>query len=373
MTVVTTQTPEWVIEDPLAQASRRILLTHQADSGALVASPNFATYAYSWLRDGSFCALALDVVGEREAAERFHDWTARVVVSMAGRVQRIAEQAWRGDAPDRDLLLPTRYTLDGQVEKDEADEIWPNVQFDGYGTWLFSLASHLDGAPLPPRWRKAVETAAVYLVSTWQLPCYDYWEEYGERRHTSTLAAIAAGLRAAATLLDDPQLNDIADDVLGDMLATCRADGRFSKGPEDDRVDASLLSLSVPFGLVTVGDPTMQATVAAVAADLVPTSGGVRRYVGDTYYGGGSWVLLACWLGWSAALTGDEDTYHSMAGWTRDQADADGGLPEQVLDEVQDPSFIDEWKQRWGQVADPLLWSHAMYLLMQQAAVARWS
>jgi hypothetical protein len=38
-----------------------------------------------------------------------------------------------------------------------------------------------------------------------------------------------------------------------------------------------------------------------------------------------------------------------------------GELPEQVLDAALYPERIAEWIERWGPVAQPLLWSHANY------------
>ena len=37
-------------------------------------------------------------------------------------------------------------------------------------------------------------------------------------------------------------------------------------------------------------------------------------------------------------------------------------MPEQVDDHLLDPAFVDEWVERWGPSADPLLWSYAMFL-----------
>ena len=37
--------------------------------------------------------------------------------------------------------LPTRYTLDGELEPEVDD--WPNFQLDGYGTWLWALLAWL--------------------------------------------------------------------------------------------------------------------------------------------------------------------------------------------------------------------------------------
>ena len=44
-----------------------------------------------------------------------------------------------------------------------------------------------------------------------------------------------------------------------------------------------------------------------------------------------------------------------------------GDMPEQVTDASQDPSMVAPWVQRWGAVATPLLWSHAMYLIAEAA------
>ena len=42
-------------------------------------------------------------------------------------------------------------------------------------------------------------------------------------------------------------------------------------------------------------------------------------------------------------------------------------MPEQVSDRLLHPDRFDEWAQRWGPPADPLLWSNAMYLLASDA------
>ena len=45
-------------------------------------------------------------------------------------------------------------------------------------------------------------------------------------------------------------------------------------------------------------------------------------------------------------------------------------LPEQVTTHAQDPDMVGLWVERWGEVATPLLWSHAMYLIAEEAAAA---
>jgi GH15 family glucan-1,4-alpha-glucosidase len=358
--------------DPLFAASIRVLADGQAHSGAFIASPNFPQYGYAWLRDGAYCALAMDAVGKRGSSRAFHRWTAGVIDAQRTKVIDIVDRLRAGEAFDGAAMLPTRYTLSGLAEN-TAEDSWPNFQLDGYGTWLFALHSHLGGAD-PAAYRPAVELAAGYLAASWELPCYDYWEEFGDRRHTSTLAAIAAGLRAASRMLNRPDLDETADAVVLFIRASCVSGGLFVKGPKDDRLDASLISLGTPFGLFDERDPTLLATVEGIRSSLASPSGGIRRYLGDSYYGGNPWLLLTSWLGWHDRLQGNLSGHYQARDWVRGHQGSQGWLPEQVLDEAQDSSAMQPWVDRWGPVANPLLWSHAKYLLMQSdARITGWS
>jgi len=124
--------------------------------------------------------------------------------------------------------------------------------------------------------------------------------------------------------------------------------------------------VATPYGLLSPTDPVMQATLIQIEADLHRPGGGVYRYLGDIYYGGGEWVLLAAWLGWHYALNGEVERARELLHWVEAQADADGNLPEQVSTHLLAPNRYAEWKMRWGVVAKPLLWSHAMYLLLYE-------
>ena len=92
--------------------------------------------------------------------------------------------------------------------------------------------------------------------------------------------------------------------------------------------------------------------------------GGVYRYLGDTFYGGGEWLILTAWLGWHEVRTGLREQALTRLDWIAAQATPDGNLPEQISGDVQQPSYIAEWTERWGPVATPLLWSHAMFLTL---------
>ena len=65
--------------DPIAERSLSVLREGQSAGGAFVASPTFRVYQFGWLRDGAFCAHALDVVGEKERSAAFHGWAATTI------------------------------------------------------------------------------------------------------------------------------------------------------------------------------------------------------------------------------------------------------------------------------------------------------
>jgi isomaltose glucohydrolase len=356
-----------VFRDPLAQRSLDVLRDGQARSGAFVAAPSFPVYGFGWLRDGAFCAQALDAIGERARVAAFHRWAADAIEGQRARVDAaVAAVGNGGGVIDASAMLPARFTLDGRTETD-GDEPWPNFQIDGYGMWLWALGTHVGNGTIDPELAATVSLAARYLTAVWPVPCWGCWEEFDDGEHAATIAAVAAGLDAAARLLDEPEHAETAA-MLRDHLVTRFAhDGRLKRCATDSRVDGSLLWIGAGYGVLERDDSRVRATVEAVRADLVGPGGGVYRYEGDTYYGGGQWILLTCSLGWHSALCGDAEGVELARDWVRRNARPNGDLPEQVTAHAQEPSMVEHWVARWGAVASPLLWSHAMYLLMQIA------
>src|ERR1700760_4432461 len=98
--------------------------------------------------------------------------------------------------------------------------------------------------------------------------------------------------------------------------------------------------MSVPLGVFPAGDPRVVATIDAIKRELVGPSGGVYRYRGDTYYGGGEWLLLTSSLAWHEALAGDRALAAELSEWVRAQAAPNGDLPEQVTGHAQDPAMV---------------------------------
>jgi GH15 family glucan-1,4-alpha-glucosidase len=355
------------VDDPLALHSVKVLRSGQAPSGAFIASPTFPVYRYAWLRDGAFCASALDVVGRREEAAAFHQWVIRSIEEHRSMIESAIELVGSGQTPPPEAMPPARYTLDGALERGEVGA-WPNFQVDGYGTWLWSYAEHVGGDRLTEEAAAAVRLVARYLQASWRLKCFNCWEEFDGGEHASTRAAVVAGLVAAASLLDDAEFAAEADRVRTDLFEGFVVDGRFARARGDARLDGSLLWLAIPFRVLSPDEPRIVATVEAVRRELTGPEGGVYRYRGDTYYGGGEWLLLTSSLAWHDELAGKRDGWSGAQAWVRAQALPSCDLPEQVSGFAQQREMIEPWLRRWGPIATPLLWSHAMYLIAESAA-----
>jgi isomaltose glucohydrolase len=349
--------------DPkLIETSLATIRAGQRPGGAYLAALDYPTYAYAWFRDGAFVAEAADTYGDRAGAGAFHGWVLRTLAAQFGRTAE--PEADRPPPPDR--VLHTRYRVDGAPGSDD----WPNFQLDGFGTWLWAYARHVARGGEAPgaEARATLRRLTRYLTSLWAQPNFGCWEEDDDRVHPATLGAVVAGLRGAADLLDDANAAATAERVRAHLLQRGTHAGAFVKHVDGEAVDASLLWLAVPFGVVAPDDPRARATAARVRAELQDPDGGVKRYATDTFYGGGSWILLSAALARDALAVGEVDTAGAALAWIEAQADTQGSLPEQVARHLIAPHRYDEWVERWGPIARPLLWSHAAYL----TAVAAW-
>ena len=370
----------------LYQKSIAIIQENQSKWGSYIASPEFPNYHYCWLRDGSFIANSMDCVGQHASAEAFFRWVDQAIQRYSAKVDEIERCGNEGSDIGRDAILHTRFTLDGY--EGTIDETWGNFQIDGYGTWLWALAQHVrktGNSSLLDELSSSIKVTIRYLALTWKLPNYDCWEEHPEYMHPYSLACVYGGLNEIALLEKEGKLTlgdldpaQLAAEIKEFVLQYGAVDGRFVKHiwpPRGDEpakpvaksaVDSSLLGMAYPFNLLDAFDPLMLATVEEIETKLVHTEGGVYRYKADVYYGGGQWILLAAWMGIYNLRLGKRDLAIKMMTWIEDQADAQGNLPEQVSQHLLAPTQHNVWLEKWGPIASPLLWSHAMYLILYQ-------
>jgi GH15 family glucan-1,4-alpha-glucosidase len=337
--------------------SPAVIRAHQTDSGAYLAAPRPDEYRNSWFRDGAFIADAMSRAGDIESAEAFFGWCCSVLAERAEHVESLIERHRAGGAVGLDEHLHARYTPEGR----EVGRPWSNFQLDGYAIWVWALARHLDRHGREDEvFRAGALLSLRYVAEFWGEPCFDWWEErLGV--HTATLGAVHGALRASESWLPGgPELAPRIEEVVRER---CVRGGVLRGSLADDRVDASVLACCVPFGLFEPGDPLLDATVRALEEEGI-AHGGVHRYVGDVYYGGGEWLLLAAFLGSYFAAAGREEDAHGQLEWVAAHATPEGDLPEQTAKHLLAPADYERWIERWGPSASPLLWSHAMYVTL---------
>jgi GH15 family glucan-1,4-alpha-glucosidase len=371
----------------LYSRSIQIILENQSEWGSYVASPAFPTYNYCWLRDGSFIAHAMDTAGEFASAEAFFRWVGNTLNQYRGKVEDIRHSLQAGLPIGKDDVLHTRYTLDGKEVT--VDSTWGNFQIDGYGTWLWALAEHvrLSGSTrLLSELAEPIQLTLSYLDLAWKLPNYDCWEEHPEYLHPYSLATVYAGFNSIASLISAGQMiagplpvEQLALEVKDFILKYGVENGRLVKHiwPEQNGtsprpvtqtwVDSSLIGVALPYAVLPLEDPVMQATIQAIESDIHRPGGGIYRYKADVYYGGGEWLLLTAWLGWYYAQVGQKARAQALLEWVESKAGANDFMPEQVNDFPLAPEHYEPWRQKWGAVASPLLWSHAMYIILVNA------
>ncbi len=337
----------------LAAISLQIILTQQHPGGAYPASPEFSAYVgYSWFRDGSFIADAASAAGAIESASAFHDWCAGIILARADRIEEIVERAGTATPVPEEGMLATRFTFDGREGTDE----WWDFQLDGYGTWLWAVVTHTRRHGLSDsRWADAIRLCVDYLASSWNRPCFDWWEEHSDQVHVSTLGCLAAGLRAVQDLGNLPPASAAAartaEAAITRVLETDAVhDGHLTKWIGSAAVDGSLSSLIGVLGVLDADSDLGRATIEAIERDLV-RDGGTFRYRGDTFFGGGQWPLLSCMLGHAHLGRGDRARARELLEWAASTADDDGTIPEQVDRHLNDAAYVEQWVQRWGPVS----------------------
>ena len=367
--------------------SIKLILDNQSIWGSYMASPAFPTYQYCWLRDGSFIAYAMDTAGEFASSTAFFRWVGNTIRKHSNKVEDVRHHLEAGLPISKDDVLHTRYTLDGNEVT--VDSSWGNFQIDGYGTWLWALAQHVrrsGDTALLEELAEPVQTTLRYMELVWKLPNYDCWEEHPEYLHPYSLASVFAGFDSMASIgeigrvaVGSVPVGELAVQVKEYILKYGVINGRLVKHicPElpnespkpvlESGVDSSLIGISVPYNVISPDHLIMQATLEAIESDLHRPGGGVYRYKADVFYGGGEWLILTAWLGWYYANVGKIQQAEALCSWIESQVNADGDLAEQVSEHTLFSDHFEPWLNKWGPVASPLTWSHAIYIILVNA------
>jgi len=382
-----------------SKAYRRSLLVMKLmsnkETGASIAAPEFdpyylmcGGYGYCWPRDSVYVAAAFDEAGYHDIAAQFYHFARSV-------------QEKEGD-------WEQRFFTDGPVAP-----TW-GKQIDQTGSVLWGYWHHFsltgNGSFLEQTWQ-SLSAGANYLSGNLEAnglpsPSFDPWEdEYCQGTYSA--AAVYGGLKAASELAAIKGEKETAErwrlaaekvkkGILNFQFSARH--NRFMRGinrrvykdtydhaswegkktfigtdhaglyqtywvGEDERVDAALLGLAFPFGVLDPGDERMQATVTAIEERLWNHNvGGLYRYEGDGYRGGNPWLITTFWLAIYYCMSGNRDRAETLYRWCLEQANRHLLLPEQVDKNRGGPAWV-----------MPLNWSHAMLVLARLALDGRLS
>jgi GH15 family glucan-1,4-alpha-glucosidase len=191
-------------------------------------------------------------------------------------------------------------------------------QNDVFGAALDSvLLQSRRSQRIPRRLWPLVQAQADCATAAWREPDQGIWEARGEPRHyvSSKLMCWVALDRAAelASIQGESELSarwaQTAAEIKSDILEHGVDErGVLRQHYETDALDASTL-LAAIFGFLPAGDPTLRATVLAVADELTE-HGYVLRYRTEETDDGlsgkeGSFVICSFWLVSALAIVGE--------------------------------------------------------------------
>ena len=360
-----------------------VLRTQIDNRGAITAANDsdivrFAgdTYSYMWGRDGAFVAAALAKAGYTHVCIKFYEFCARVLTDEGYLYQHYN--------PDGSLASNWHpWLVDGKA-------VLP-IQEDSTALILWSLWIHYESSKdiefIRPLYDTLIKKSANFMVANRDsktklpIPCYDLWEErFGV--HTYTVAAVIAGLRAAANFaklfLDTPladKYDNTAEEIKGALTKHlyhkglkryARSGYRKGKGYKLDEVIDVSLSALVILDVLPPKDPRMVETMEAIHQQLwlnTPVEG-CARYQNDVYQRpddspsdipGNPWFISTLWLAeyYIARAQSLQELREALPylEWCTKNALPSGVLAEQVHPVNSSPLSV-----------SPLTWSHSSFV-----------
>lgn len=373
------------LSDEIVQLYRQSLLIirTQIDHGGAIIAANDSdvseratdNYSYSWMRDGSFVANALDTVGYPEISRKYFEFCARCMHADGYFFQKYSPDGTLGSSwhPRWDNYRKVAMT---PIQEDESAlvlwALWRHYEQDRDVDFVRDLYKKMivPVADFIERFRNA--------DSKLPNPSWNLWEDrLGV--HTFTCSTVVAGLRAGANFADlfgdsdraekyrtaadevvEAMRNHLYSPSLGRFLRSLQANG--DELTPDPTIDASLFGIFY-FGCFDANDPIVVGTMNAVEDELTNKTafGGVARFQGDGYMRvsesvtGNSWFICTLWIAEyyiaKAANAREMVRPLEILQWVCERA-----LPSGVLAEQVDPLTGDELS------VSPLTWSHSTFV-----------
>jgi GH15 family glucan-1,4-alpha-glucosidase len=312
------------------------LVSRVEPSGYISASNEYKHYGAHWFRDSSFVAISLLEFAGSRGADREHKETALAAATrvidrnveeidkLTGAIRRAVETAL--DNEDFFKLsnqIYSRFGKEGMFAEDtyqlEVRRSWL-MQHDSLPLLLLSLEKKADSFGLAPNDREFLNRNARlfadYLGKIYLTECSNIWEIGSDMLHSYDVASVYAAFRAMEHMcrlgeIDSMEVNEVREresglfpgGPLGFLKKYFVKDGvlysskrRFEDHPAEEMgVDASAVYVFTDLQLRNgeLGAGVEENTILKVERDLFGDRKMPWRYLGDRYFGGRPWVLLA--------------------------------------------------------------------------------
>jgi GH15 family glucan-1,4-alpha-glucosidase len=312
--------------------------------GQILASLPPGMWNISWVRDMAYAVVALARSGHHAEAKRAIEFQ---LGAESGKYQDYVGYPYQ--------ISITRYFGDG-VEETDSNEFGPNIEFDGFGLFLWTLHEYVeasgDTAALASWWPVVSDKVADVLVKLQEpsgliAPDSSIWEVHWDgqqKRFAYTTITAANGLCRAAALAEligdgarAETYRSAGQKAQAALIAELSApDGTLAQSREDLAAGSGFLDAAaieaVGMGLVDPSGRASAATLASMKAKLVPPSGrGFMRNDDGGWYDSQEWVFVDLRTVQAMRLAEHPDA-PELLGWITAQGSENYGLISELHD-----------------------------------------
>ncbi|MFO0666831.1 MAG: hypothetical protein U0174_22965 [Polyangiaceae bacterium] len=332
-------------EADLAKQSAAVLRMAQvresgAPNGQMLASLATGRWNIAWVRDMAYAVVGLVRTGHYAEAK------AAILFQLKAEANQ-----YKSYVANKDYKISVvRYYGNGKEETD-FNEDGPNIEFDGFGLFLWELEEYIDASGdtglLTTEFGTVSSGIADVLLALQEpggliAPDSSIWEVHwnGKQRHFAYTSITAArGLCGASRLatkagnaaLGATYMNagiKARDAVFANMRTPAGALAQSTEGlaAKTKFLDASVVE-AMNFGLVFPDRRTARATMESMVAGLVPPSGrGFMRSDIGAWYDSQEWVFVDFRSTRALGLLGDVARESALHDWNLRQAQENFGL-----------------------------------------------
>lgn len=320
---------------------------------------NCGRYSYCWPRDAAFITKAMDYIGMNKEAEKFYTTFCKSTQNIDG--------SWE-----------QRFYTDGRLAPSWGYQIDETASVV-YGAYEhYKMTKELDFLiEVEEMCQKATDFLEKWLQEMLQeettkqgLPkSYDLWEEkegISIYSFASIYGAFEAmiGIKQALTSKNEQEeirkqeqierLKEKANWIKQYIESHFYNEERnsFVRNTEDNKIDMSILGITVPFKVLNNKEEKVENTIQAINNTIRTNQGGYLRYEGDHYRGGNNpWPITTLWMALYYLEKGERQKAEECFYYVVNSASEHGFLAEQVDDFTKKPVWV-----------IGLNWSHAMFI-----------